>query len=309
MDKIIIVLFLIVFGNTLIAQDLEVQTFGNKNDKALIFLHGGPGYNSVPFEKTTAEELAKNGYYVISYDRRGEGRNEQLKAEYTFRQSIEDLNSIYQKYELKKANLIGHSFGGVIATLFADENPDKINTLVLVSVPISMQKTLKNIVTSSKEIYTEKDDKVNLNYINMLENMDSTSLEYATYSFMHAMSNGFYSTKNPNQKAIDLYERFKTDTLLKKYASKNEYLAPQKFWENEHYTSISIQDKLESLKNKKVDVYGIYGKEDGLYSEEQVESLKRILGNNKVEYLENASHNIFIDSQKEFIGSLKNWTN
>ncbi|MDR6301757.1 pimeloyl-ACP methyl ester carboxylesterase [Mesonia maritima] len=171
---------------------------------------------------------------------------------------------------------IGHSFGGIIATRFANKYSDKINTLILVSTPISMQETFKNIIASSKEIYTKKEDNVNLNYINSLENMDSTSLEYATYSFMHAMSNGSYSTKNPTQNAVKLYQKFRTDTLLKKYASKHEYLAPQKFWENEGYTSISIKDDLQSLKNKKVSVFGIYGKEDGLYSKEQVDGLKNI---------------------------------
>ena len=309
MKKIIVVLFLTLFGNTVFAQELEIQTFGNKNDKALIFLHGGPGYNSVPFEQTTANELANNGFFVISYDRRGEGRNENLKAEYTFTQTFEDLNQIFQKYNLKKATLIGHSFGGIIATMFTDKYSDKIDNLILLSVPISMPQTFENIIASSKEIYTKKDDKVNLNYINMLQNMDSTSLEYATYSFMHAMSNGFYSTKNPNQKAIELYQKFKTDTLLQKYASKNEYLAPQKFWENEHYTSLSIKINLENLKNKKISVYGIYGKEDGLYSPKQIDSLVNILGNENVEYLENSSHNIFIDRQNKFIDLVKKWTN
>ncbi|MDT0650883.1 alpha/beta hydrolase [Autumnicola edwardsiae] len=309
MNKIIIVLFLTLFGNTVLAQELEIQTFGNQNNKALIFLHGGPGYNSVPFEQVTANELANNGFFVISYDRRGEGRNENLKAEYTFTQTLEDLNKIYQKYQLKKATLVGHSFGGIIATIYADKYSDKINNLILVSTPISMQETFKNIIASSKEIYTEKDDKVNLNYISMLENMDSTSLEYATYSFMHAMSNGFYSAKNPNQKAVELYQKFKTDTLLKKYASKNEYLAPQKFWENEQYTSISIKKNLESLQNKNVSIFGLYGKEDGLYSKEQIASLEHILGNEKVKYLENCSHNVFIDRQDEFIDSVKKWTN
>mgnify|MGYP005666582725 CR=1 FL=1 len=307
MNKILTLIFLIVFGNIINAQTLKVETFGNEKDKPLIFLHGGPGYNSVPFEKTSADELAKNGFFVISYDRRGEGRNEQLKAEYTFKQTFDDLNEIYRKFDLKKATLIGHSFGGIVATLFAEEYPDKINYLILVSAPISMQETFQNIIAKSKKIYEEKDDKVNLNYINMLENMDSTSLEYATYSFMHAISNGFYSTKNPNQKAINLYQKFKTDTLLKKYASKNEYLAPQKFWANEHYTTISLKENLEGLKNNGVKVYAIYGKEDGLYSKEQVQELKNILGDNKVKYLDNCSHNVFIDQQEEFIDSLKDW--
>jgi proline iminopeptidase len=203
--------------------------------------------------------------------------------------------------------LIGHSFGGIIATLLGDNYPGKIKALVLVSVPISMQKTLKNIVAKSKKIYQEKDDQVNLNYIDMLENMDSTSLEYVTYSFMHAMSNGFYSTKNPSPKAVELYQKFQTDTLLKKYASKNEYLAPKKFYQNENYTNLSLKSNLESLQKKEVKIFALYGKEDGLYAKAQVKEIQNILSETKLKYLENCSHNVFIDRQQAFIDSLIEW--
>ncbi len=288
-------------------QELKIETYGSNKNKALIFLHGGPGYNSVVFERTTATELSKNGFFVISYDRRGEGRNEQLNPNYTFEQTFDDLNTIYKTFKLKKATLMGHSFGGVVATLFAEKHPNKVENIVLLSVPISMQKTLKNIISKSKKIYEEKSDKVNLNYINILEQMDKSSLEYCSYCLMHAMSNKFYSTKHPNEKAISLYGKFRTDNLMREYASKMNYLATQKFWENEKYTTISIEDNLKNLKKRKVKIYAIYGEEDGLYSKEQVKELRNILGEEKLKYLENCSHNIFIDQQEVFIDLVKKW--
>jgi proline iminopeptidase len=171
-----------------------------------------------------------------------------------------------------------------------------------------MQETLKNIISKSKKIYQEKNDQVNLNYINMLENMDSTSLEYSSYSFVHAMSNGFYITKTPNEEAKNLYQKFKSDSLLIEYASKMDYKSPQMFWKNEHYTSISLKENLEHLKAKKLPIYAMYGKEDGLYSIEQVDELKILLGNDHLVYLDNCSHNVFIDRQQEFIRLLVQWT-
>ncbi len=146
MRRLIIVILSTIFSVGIFAQELQVQTFGNEKNDALIFLHGGPGYNSVSFEQTTAKELAKAGFFVISYDRRGEGRNENLQALYTFEKTLRDLLGIYRKYKLKNAILVGHSFGGVIGSLFAEKYPEKVADLVLVSTPISMQKTLKNII-------------------------------------------------------------------------------------------------------------------------------------------------------------------
>lgn len=306
--KNLFIISLLLVNHYVLCQNIEVQTFGNKEGKPIIFLHGGPGYNSVSFEKSTAQELAKKGFYVISYDRRGEGRNKKLKSEFTFNQTFEDLNGIYKSYNLKKASLIGHSFGGVVATLFSEKYPNKVNSLILVGTPISLQETFKNIISKSKEIYLKKGDKVNLNYLNMLDKMDTKSLEYSNYCFMHAMYNGFYTAKKLNQKAINLYKKVKADSLFVKYGSKMEYLAPQKFYKNEQYTSISLEENLKNLKSKNLKIYALYGKEDELYSKEQVDKLKNILGGDRVNYLDNCSHNVFIDRQEIFLELLDKWT-
>jgi proline iminopeptidase len=213
---------------------LYSKSFGNKSDKALIFLHGGPGYNCANFEITTAQQLADQGYYVIVYDRRGEGRSTDQNAKYTFQESFDDLNSLYKTYGIKKAGLIGHSFGGIVATLFAEKYPADVSSLILVGAPISLQENFRTIIKSTKEIYKAKNDSVNLSYTSLLETMDTSSLEYSTYSFAHAMNNKFYSPKEPTEEAKKIYALFKTDSVLKKYASRMTYQGPQGFWLNKN---------------------------------------------------------------------------
>ncbi len=303
----IFTLFLGVLSNVVSAQTLKVQSFGNPHNEPLIFLHGGPGFNSVAFEKTTAKELSNHNFFVISYDRRGEGRNNTLKANYNFNEVITDLNTIFNNYNLKKATLIGHSFGGVLATLFAEKYPKKVGALVLLSTPISMQESLNHILISSKEIYNKKNDSVNLEYIRKLEHMNKSSLEYYSFCLMHAMSNGFYQTKNPNERGVRIYSAFKTDTELKEYGTKMDYLATQMFWQNEQFTTISIKGKIKELLKNNMKIYAIYGKEDGLYSEQSIKELETILKKNHLQYLDDCSHNIFIDQQIKFFELLKKW--
>jgi len=93
-----------------------------------------------------------------------------------------------------------------------------------------------------------------------------------------------------------------------KYGAKMGYLAPQNFWKNEKYTTINLQVNIENLQTAKVPTYAIYGKEDGLYAKEQVEKVEAILGKEKVKYLDNCSHNVFIDQQDVFFDLLKEWT-
>lgn len=299
------ILLATMFAN---GQSIYTKTFGNSKSKPVIFLHGGPGYNSANFEATTAQKLADEGFYVIVYDRRGEGRSEAANAQFTFQETFDDLNAIYQKYGLKKSMLIGHSFGGVVATLFAEKHPEKIQSIILVGAPVSLQETFTTIIAKSKEIYQAKNDKVNLNYIAMLENMDRGSIEYSSYSFMHAMQNGFYAPKNPTEEAKAIYAKLKTDTLITKHASQMSYQAPQGFWKNEKYTTLDLTANLKNLKAKNIKVRGLYGKDDGLYAVSQVKALQSEIGESNVKYLDNCSHNVFIDQQSQFKEAIKTWS-
>lgn len=307
MKKSLIVFAFIAATFVVHAQTIYSKAFGNPNDKPLIFLHGGSGYNSVGFEATTAQKLSENGFYVITYDRRGEGRSPDKDAKFTFNETLNDLNLIYDKFNLTSATLIGHSFGGVIATLYAEKYPDKTKSIILISASLSMQETLSTILKSSKSIYTNNNDSVNLNYINMLEKMDKSSIEYSSYCFGHAMQNGFYNTKNPTNEAANIYKTFKTDTLLIKYSAQMTYEAPKAFWENEKYTTLDLNENIKRILENNISVYGLYGKDDGLFSATQVSNIKNIIGENNVAYLNNCSHNVFIDQQTLFINALKNW--
>lgn len=289
-------------------QTIYTKTFGNSTDKPIIFLHGGPGYNCVTFEATTAQELAENGYFVIVYDRRGEGRSKDANAAFTFKETFDDLNAIYDNLSLKEATLIGHSFGGVVATLFAEANPKKVQSIILVGAPVSLQMTFDTILSKSKSIYQAKNDNVNLNYISMLENMDRTSIEFSSYCFVHAMQNGFYTPKNPSEEAKNIYSKFKTDPLLSKYGSQMSYEAPQGFWLHEKYTTIDITKNLQSLQKQHIKIFGLYGQDDGLYAPQQVTDLQNLIGSSHVKYFDNCSHSVFIDQQTQFIDSIKTWT-
>jgi proline iminopeptidase len=308
MKKTLTLLVFIVSALAVNAQTIYSKAYGNLNDKALIYLHGGPGYNAVGFEATTAQKLSENGFYVISYDRRGEGRSPDKNAKFTFNETFDDINLIYKTLNFTSAILIGHSFGGVIATLYAEKYPTKTKAIILVSAPLSIQETLSTILKSSKSIYISNKDSVNLNYISMLEKMDKNSIEYSSYSFSHAMQNGFYYPKEPTTDALNIYSTFKTDTLLIKYGSQMTYEAPRGFWENEKYTTLDLNENLKRVVKNGTLVFGLYGKDDGLFSENQVRNIKNLIGENNLEYLFNCSHNLFIDQQTKFIDALKKWT-
>ena len=199
------------------AQNIYLKTFGKSTLPAMIFLHGGPGYNSANFEYTTAQKLADAGFFVIVYDRRGEGRSPDAKAAFTFEETFQDLNRIYNQYKLKQATLLGHSFGGVVATLFAERYPQKVQALVLVGAPVALQETFRTILKRVKKIYQAQNDQTRLQYVERIEQMDKKSLQYSSYCFIQAMQNGFYAPKKVTDEARSIYAQFGINAL-KDYA-------------------------------------------------------------------------------------------
>ena len=80
------------------------------------------------------------------------------------------------------------------------------------------------------------------------------------------------------------------------------------FWKNEKYTTLNLNQEVKQLSKNDIPVFGLYGKDDGLFSETQIRNIEKLIGEDNLVYLNNCSHNLFIDQQTRFINALKKWT-
>ena len=285
------------------AGELYSEAYGKKENPAIIFLHGGPGYNSFSFEQTTAIPLSEKGFFVVVYDQRGSGRSGiDTAAKFTYDEAINDLLALYRLHELNKATLIGHSFGGSIAIKFAAKHPDRVNRLVLVGAPIIFQQTFTAIRNHCRRIYTEENP-AQLKYMDMLDIMDTLSLDYSSYCFMHAMSAGLYKASNPAPEAEMLMENLKKNPEAK-WLSNMTRPPVLGFFLNEKYTSLRLDKELISLKQQ-IPINGFYGTEDGLFDEKQLGIIENAIGKENLYKVENSSHSVFIDQHLFFLTKLQ----
>jgi len=305
-NKLLPLLICLVYATMSFADGLYSAAYGDKGNPAIIFLHGGPGYNCFSFEASTAERLAAEGYYVLVFDQRGCGRSEEPEgSKYDFTEAVADMKGVYEKYGLSKATLIGHSWGGALGVVFAERNPDMVKELVLVGAPMDYQQSFKAIIAHSKRDYVKAGKEDQLRYIQLLETMDTTSLDYATYCFMHAMASGQYQTEKPAEGVVALYTSMMKMPDAKQL--RNMTQPPVKgFYDNEQYTTLKLYDRLKELKNK-VPVYGMFGNEDGLFDKVQLDNIKASIGDDNFAIVQNASHSVFVDQQDEFLKLLKGY--
>jgi len=305
MRKIISLLF-VVFIFSVKAQTIYSNSVGDPKNPAIVFMHGGPGYNPVSFELGAAPNLAALGYYVITFDQRGCGRSKKdsITDHYKFNKANEDINTILKKYNITQAVFIGHSWGGTEAIKFAESFPEKVKGIILLSSPLNYQLGFKSIIQHCEEKFKQKKATIALKQFAFLKKMDTTKLEYSSSCFMYAMNTGLYKPSKPTAERDAIYDEMKKSkkaSFLTNMTSDPVY----GFYMNEQYTTLDMRYDLKKVQEKNIPVYAIYGKEDGLFNQVHFDMIKKSVGDANFALVENSSHNVFLDQREEFLKQVK----
>ena len=73
----------------------------------------------------------KDRYQVITYDMRDQGQSGRLEEGYTIDVHAEDLKKLLDHLGIKKANILGVSYGGQVALIFSLGFPEMVEKLIL----------------------------------------------------------------------------------------------------------------------------------------------------------------------------------
>lgn len=107
------------------------------NGATVVLLHG-KNFGGAYWGRT-ATDLAAKGYRVVIPDQIGFGKSSKpAQFHYTFQSLAGHTLALLDKLGVKKAHVLGHSMGGMLATRFALMFPDRCQSLVLVN-PIGLE--------------------------------------------------------------------------------------------------------------------------------------------------------------------------
>jgi proline iminopeptidase len=106
------------------------EAFGDDNNDVVVVVHGGPGGD---YRYLLPLEALADDYYVVFYDQRGTGLSPRVPAEeLTLESSLEDLDRVIDYYAPnRKVNVIGHSWGAMLASGYLGRHPERIDKIVL----------------------------------------------------------------------------------------------------------------------------------------------------------------------------------
>ena len=119
----------------------------------IVIIPGGPGGNHFSYRRF--DSLAKN-HTVVYFDAFGRGKSDTAKdvKEYSLARDIEDLEGLRIALHYDKWNVLGHSYGGLVAQGYALKYPSRVSHLVLANTFHSFIMWQENDDNSNHEIKT-----------------------------------------------------------------------------------------------------------------------------------------------------------
>jgi proline iminopeptidase len=108
----------------------HAETFGDPANPVVIAIHGGPGSD---YRSILSLQALSDQFFVVFYDQRGTGLSPRVDpAEITLASSLADLDAIVDHYGgSRPVNLVGHSWGAMLASAYLGQHPEKVEHAVL----------------------------------------------------------------------------------------------------------------------------------------------------------------------------------
>jgi len=109
---------------------LYVKKVGVETNSKILFLHGGAGDNHLNFFPHV--DALSSTFQLIFYDQTDAGKSfSEHKPAYSIQLEVENLEKLRKQLGIDKLNMIGHSWGSILALSYAKMYPENVNKILL----------------------------------------------------------------------------------------------------------------------------------------------------------------------------------
>lgn len=116
------------------SDDVDIHYTLIGEGKPLLLINGGPGYSSHHFTTIGKQISDSTKRRVILFDQRGTGRSELEtidSSSVNMELMVKDIEAIRKHLDIEHWDVMGHSFGGILAMFYAADHGDRISKLIL----------------------------------------------------------------------------------------------------------------------------------------------------------------------------------
>lgn len=132
---------------------VHIQELNKDAEDTVILIHGMFSNLSI-YYFTIAPILAQH-FRVVMYDLKSHGRSERVLEGYDLENMSSDLIAMMDYLQIKKAQLIGYSFGGLIALQTALIAPERLDQLVVIEAPDPQDEKARDIIEAYSKEFLE----------------------------------------------------------------------------------------------------------------------------------------------------------
>lgn len=214
-------------------------------------------------------EFFSNKYKVIVFDNRGSGQSDKPAFPYTIPSLVKDTTNLLDHLDIKKADVVGLSMGGMVAQELAINFPERIKKVILVNTYCQPIQTIKEFVKKSFSV-------------EMLKSMAEGKI--VEFFLNMVLTKGFA------QRYPDVFEGMMENNLksFSKIGLINQIAATQ------------LHNTKERLKFIKSRTLVLYGENDNLIPSECASILHENIKDSKIVMLKNGSHAMNWEQAEEF---------
>ena len=251
----------------------------------LLVLHGGPGLFHdylVPHFKNLAKD-----YQIIFYDQRGCGKTEfpQDTSSILIETYVEDLEVIRTHLKIDKLNLVGHSWGSLLALTYAKKYPNNLKRLILISPAPGNSDYFDQTFSNMQQKRSEEDTK------ELVQTMMSSEFEKREeIAFKKAIMLGDKVNLVDQSKVAELYSPMNFDV-----ASASNLMLVNGLLERTYF-NLNITEGLDVVKCPTLIVVGDL---DNIPFA-STQSIHENISNSKLEVIKKSCRYPFFERSKEF---------
>jgi proline iminopeptidase len=114
--------------------DLAYETYGTPGSATpVIVANGGPGLSHVYMLQNDVWTRLSHNRQIVFYDQRGTGKSKNVKPDAAWGMDalVADMEAVRAKFGFQKFDLVGDSYGGLLAMAYAAAHPEHIEKLIL----------------------------------------------------------------------------------------------------------------------------------------------------------------------------------
>ena len=255
----------------------------------IVMVHGGPGLDHTYLLPQMAA-LALH-HRLIFYDQRASGRSTSLvdTNSMTMDNFVEDLEGIRQVFGIHKMNLLGHSWGGLVAMFYAIKYPENLNSLMLVN-PSPASAALRSVSFAAMAQRTSREDSIAQADLVQTEGFKRREPSTMAKFFRILFRGSFYDPRLADSLTLLMDTSYATKSSLIRYLNKDPDLA-----------SYDLFPKLEAIHCPTL----IVGSDHDVVIPEANEQLHESIPASSIIVLQHCGHFPYIEVPKLFFGALE----